>query len=275
MSPDFGASDFGTFWGGTLVRFRSTAALLALSVMMPVSAVKAGTITASYSALGGTNFEHVSMIYAGNSYSFATSKDFGTRSDDGPAGPGVDTLVTHHFVAYCVEIDQNLYIGQSNFHADVLPLLGSTTQLGGAPGSGPVVFDATRTLMMERLWGGFELMAVDKHTAAAFQLAVWEIAFDDDQTLANNGSLLHAPAVDLGDALSAASIAEGWLSQVRDLNIMLDTPSLLLLTDPFVQDLIAVAPAPNIPEPSSLVLALLGAPALAAFIRRRRRRRGR
>lgn len=242
----------------------------ALAALATAVSSQAGTITANYGALGGTNFEHVSLIYSGNAYSFPTAMAIGTRTDDAPAGPGVDTLVDHNFIAYCVETDQNLHINASNFHADVMPLLGATTQLSGAPGSGPVFFDATRTAMMERLWGGFEDAVVDQHTAAAFQLAVWEVAFDVDQTLVGGASLLHAPGVDLGNALSAASIAEGWLAQVRDLNIAIATSPLLLMTDPTVQDLITLAPPPNIPEPSSVVLAILGAAGAALFVRRRR-----
>ena len=213
----------------------------ALAALANFSPALGGTITANYGALGGTNFEYISMIYSGNSYSFPAAKAFGVRTDDAPAGPGVDTLIGHNFVAYCVETDQNLQINASNFHADVVPLFGTTTQLSGAPGSGPVFFDATRTVMMERLWGGFEGAVVDQHTAAAFQLAVWEVAFDLDQTLVGGASLLHAPAADLANALSAASIAEGWLAQVRNLNVLLDTPPLLLMTDPSVQDLITQA----------------------------------
>jgi hypothetical protein len=250
--------------------FHILALCAALGALATANSSQAGTITAHYGALGGTNFEHVSMIYSGNSYSFPTAKAFGTRTDDAPAGAGVDTLIGHNFVAYCVETGQDLGINTSNFHADVVPLLGATTQLTGAPGSGPVFFDATRTTMMERLWGGFESSVVDQHTAAAFQLAVWEVAFDVDQTLVGGASLLHAPALDLGDVLSAASIAEGWLTQVRNLNVALDTPALLLMTDPTVQDLITLAPVPNIPEPSSVVLALLGAFGLGMFVRRRR-----
>lgn len=251
--------------------FHILALSAALGALATAGSSQGGTITANYSALGGTNFEHVSMIYSGNPYSFPTAKAFGTRTDDAPAGPGVDTLVGHNFVAYCVETGQDLGINTSNSHADVVPLLGATTQLTGAPGSGPVFFDATRTAMMERLWGGFESAVVDQHTAAAFQLAVWELAFDVDQTLVGGASLLHAPAVDLGDALSAASIAEGWLAQVRNLNVVLETPALLLMTDPTVQDLITLAPVPNIPEPSSVVLAMLGALGLGLFARRRSR----
>ena len=251
--------------------FHILALCAALAALTTGGSSQGGSITANYGALGGTNFEHVSMIYSGNAYSFPTAKAFGTRTDDAPAGPGVDTLVGHNFAAYCVEIDQNLYINAANFHASVVPLLGAMTQLSGAPGSGPVFFDATRTVMMERLWGGFESAVVDQHTAVAFQLAVWEVAFDVDQTLVGGASMLHVPAVDLGNALSAASIAEGWLAQVRNLNVALETPSLLLMTDPSVQDLITLAPAPNIPEPSSVVLAAIGALGLGLFAQRRRR----
>jgi hypothetical protein len=250
--------------------FHILALSAALAALATASSSQAGSITANYGALGGTNFEHASLIYSGIPYSFPTAMAIGTRTDDTPAGPGVDMLVEHNFVAYCVETDQNLYINASNFHADVVPLLGATTQLSGAPGSGPVFFDATRTAMMERLWGGFESAVVDQHTAAAFQLAVWEVAFDIDQTLVGGASLLYAPAVDLGDALSTASIAEGWLAQVRDVNVVLATSPLLLMTDPTVQDLITVAPAPSIPEPSSVVLAIIGAVGLGLLVRRRR-----
>ena len=247
-------------------------ALSAAIGLLALSPLRAGSITADYGALGGTNFEQVSFVYNNNPYTFNTAQDQGTRTDDMPAGPGVDTLVPHAFIAYCVETDQNLYIGASNFHATVEPLLGSSTQLGGAPSSGPVFFDATRTLMMERLWGGFASQAVDQNTAAAFQLAVWEVAFDNDETLVGSGSLLHAQPADLANPNSPASIAEGWLAQVRDPGVVLPVQPLLLLTDPSTQDLITpfISGVPNTPEPASIALLAMGSLGLAIFARRKR-----
>ena len=88
--------------------FHILALCAALGALATANSSQAGTITAHYGALGGTNFEHVSMIYSGNSYSFPTAKAFGTRTDDAPAGAGVDTLIGHNFVAYCVETGQDL-----------------------------------------------------------------------------------------------------------------------------------------------------------------------
>jgi hypothetical protein len=231
----------------------------------------AGTLTANFSLLGG-NINQVSFIWNGNNVQFASGQEVPTRTDL-PAGPGVDTLVPQNFHAFCVEINQPVYVGgASNTYANVISLAGATTQTLGDPSDNPVTFDPTRVLMLERLWGGFESTVTTPLLADAFQLAVWELAFDTDHTLTTG--ILRASAADLATLNSVANTAQGWLAQVANLNVSLPLQSLLLLTDPNVQDLITASPdSPHVPEPSTLALAGIALGSVA--VGRWRSRRGR
>lgn len=254
-------------------------ALLAAFCVLSCGLAQAGSISATYGLLGGIpGLESANFVYAGNNITELADEYLGTRVDS--PGPGIDMQVPTNFDAFCVEFGQDILVPNGgpapvNVHADVVPLLGSVTSPGGAPNGGPVVvFDATKTLLIGRLWGNFQPGLTGHHDAAAFQLALWELAFDTDQTLIGPG-LLHASPVDLANPLSVEFLAESWLAQVRDLNQAMNTQPLLLITDtPLRQDLITPIGDPFItPEPSSLALAAMGALGLAGYARRRRRTR--
>lgn len=227
--------------------------LLATLALVAPRAACAGTLTANFSLLGG-NISQVTFLWNGNSGQYSSGQENAVRTDL-PAGPGVDSHVPQNFHAYCVELNQPVYVGgASNTYADVVSLAGATTNFVGDPDDQAVTFDATRTLMLERLWGGFESSVTTPLLADAFQLAVWELAFDTDHSLTTG--FLRAPAADLATVNSVAWIAQNWLAQVADLNVVLARQSLLLLTDPSRQDLITPTPSsPNVPEPTTFALA--------------------
>ncbi|MEK6644725.1 MAG: hypothetical protein AABZ08_12550 [Planctomycetota bacterium] len=182
----------------------------------------------------------------------------GTRQDQ-PAGPGVDIFVPPSFMAYCVELGEPLNVPATHTHPNVFPLLGSTTQAGGL--SGPVFFDATRTTNMERLWTNFSyLVQLAPSLSPAFQLAVWEVAFDDDMTL--QPQLGGRFWVDVGQMQPGTTdIAEQWLSDIRN-GAATAQSSLFLLSRNGSQDLITT------PEPS--VVSMLGLSVVVLFRRRLR-----
>lgn len=171
---------------------------------------------------------------------------------------GTDTLAPKEFDSYCVEIGEGIGEG-GNTHANVSHLLGSKTDLGGI--SGPVLFDAVRTENMEKLWGNFYAMiGNDSNKSAAFQLATWEIAFDDDLTLDDEGKLwVRHSQFQAG----ITDVAQGWLDAIRSGQAE-SRVGLLLLSGEGIQDQVTM-----VPEPATMAGIGFG---LAAIARKRRRK---
>jgi hypothetical protein len=228
-----------------------------------------GLLSAGAVALAGASaYGSGGMITEAYSFSFVGAANITTpftgpiRADtalfngdrlDLPAGPGVDTIVPDLFTAFCVEVGVPL----QNFGVHkVVPLLGSTTDPTGGPGPA-VLFDPLRTARVERLWGGFLGAVVDTNTAAAFQLALWEITYDTDMSLIAPGSFL----VGAGQfQLGISDVAQTWLSIV-DSAAPLPQPTLYLLVAPGNQDIITT------PAPGAAMLFGMG-----GFLAMRRRR---
>ena len=200
-----------------------------------------------------------------------------TRTDT--PGPGVDTLIPTNFRVFCVEVGQNIYVPQTSTFASVELL--STTQtppyFTTNPGNdtGPVVFDNTRTANLEKLYGSFYPNPTDTVTNDAFQLAVWKLAFDSDFSLTKDpGNPNQRMWVDPSNNPNptVTSDAQSYLNAIEadQTANLLPEAQLALLTDPTVQDqlaLIPVNPLNNVPEPASLSLL---APAGLFLFRRRK-----
>lgn len=205
----------------------------------------AGSIIANYTF---DLMQQVSVDYLGTPYSPNAARIQGVRTG------GTTTLLPgppYAFNTYCVELGQTIN-GGGQTHPNVTPLLGSVTNTGGI--TGPVLFDATRTDQLERLWGSFfPWIGNSQLNSSAFQLAQWEITFDNDLSLTSG-------VFQSGDAV--AGLAQALLNDVATgaANI---NQKLLLLSGPDIQD--QVTP---VPEPGTMLALGLGA---TAFLRRRKR----
>jgi len=129
------------------------------------------------------------------------------RGDRIDANPGTNTTIPDRYTAYCVELGIDLFNPTVSYTA--YDLLGGTTSSGGL--SGPVTFDAIRTDRLQRLWGTFEASVNSIGSSAAFQLAIWELAFDNDQTLVTGTLFVSGAQFQLG----VTDLAESYLSVIR------------------------------------------------------------
>lgn len=216
---------------------------------------RAGDISANYSFGFGVHGVDYSTNLPGNVGPITSNATMfqGTRTG------GTDTLVPFNFDSFCAEVGETL--GGSGTHPDVFPLLGSTTNTGGI--SGPVFFDPVRTSNLERLWGGYKSAVVDANSMKAFQLAQWEIIFDDDLTLVQGiGSRLWVEPWQFQAGVT--DYAQFMLGDIAS-NPNGPKAGLLLLTGEHIQDQVTL-----VPEPASMVAFGLGA---LALIRRRRSRK--
>lgn len=171
---------------------------------------------------------------------------------------GTDTLVPGDFRAYCVEIGETIG-GGIQAHPTVVLLSGATTNGGGI--SGPVLFDATRTAHLQTLWGSFfGAIGASADLSAAFQLAQWEISFDDDMTLAAGAGAKFWVDEEQAQA-GITNIAEGWLADIRT-GAVTNQQTLALLSGQGIQDLVT-----PVPEPGTVAALGLGA---VALLRRRK-----
>ncbi|MBL8086635.1 MAG: PEP-CTERM sorting domain-containing protein [Chthonomonas sp.] len=216
------------------------------------SAAYAGTLSATYASSFGKNVQFTLS---------SANKDQGTVQWNGTRTGGTDTLVPATYNAYCVELGEFINTGVNTTHQNVTPLLGSSTVPGG------VVFNSGRTDAMERLWGSYFGLVNTAEKSAAFQLAVWEIAFDNDLSLTNaSGNLVgrDRDASMSGIQLDPVSqIAQGWLMNVAT-GAATQRQKLLLLSGQGTQDLIT-----PVPEPASIFAIAVG----AAMLARRRKNR--
>lgn len=230
--------------------------LLLVAGIGAVVSAHAGTISSIYSKEFDKRVQFESTFGSGHN-------DVNTVRWLGDRTGGTDTNIADLYKAYCVEIGEFISTGVETTH-NVHPLLGSTTQSGGI--TGPVSFNATRTKNLETLWGTFHGSVMDDKTSAAFQLAVWETAFDDDLTLTDKTGKMYGVDRNAGAAGiqldTVSTLAQSWLTAVKT-GAATKTQALYLLKSDGAQDLIT-----PVPEPATMLA--LGA-GLAAIARKRRK----
>lgn len=202
-----------------------TTTLLALLATLAASA-NAGTITAHYNGLysqGAT--VNQDSVFAGN---VSTVTFEWTRTDT--PGPGVDNTLSSPFRAYCIEIVQNVS-GNTDYTYNVVS--------ASAHGFSPL-----QEILLGRLWASYQSSVVDSTSSAAFQLAVWELAFD-------SGADLSVGDFTASDPSASIMLAQGWLSAISSNSYSGGQAPISVLEHPSAQDQL-------VPTPGSLALLATG-----------------
>jgi hypothetical protein len=181
----------------------------------------------------------------------------------------LDTLVPGtSLTTYCIEGTQDVYLGQNTTFSSIL------TDVIGAPQDnvGSVyAMDAAKAAVLSKLWDAhYSQSLTSGHTAAAFQLAVWEIVNDGGITPDFDGGNFKAVGSD--NPSSEASLAKTWLTTLNDV-----TPTehyqLYALIDARLQDQVfGIDPPLPVPLPAALPvgLAALAGMGIVRHIRRKR-----
>jgi hypothetical protein len=193
-----------------------------------------GSVAASISGNGGASYMNV---LAGQFQGFFDP----TAEGDGPGAEADD-----FFRFFCIDISQYALGGP-------LPY---TRNLG--------VADATNSAQLTRLFDTFYGSLASADESAAFQLAVWEIWFDDDLSLSSgtfratsSAAVLTQANIYLGAAASGPTPA-GW--------------AFYDFTSPDAQDYLSATYAPPLrttPEPGTLILLCVAVLTAWAAMRRR------
>ncbi|MDX1800835.1 MAG: PEP-CTERM sorting domain-containing protein [Marinobacter sp.] len=116
-----------------------------------------------------------------------------------------------------------------------------------------------------RLYTGYHNDVTSADTSAAFQLALWELVDEDQQT---NGLDLTGGQFTATSFNTARATANGWLSSLSSIT---NGFNLFVLENDGSQDLLVFKPAPTVrvPEPGTLALMCLGLLVLGLRMRKR------
>lgn len=201
--------------------------------------------------LGSTARADVVATFDGtNPFAPANTTAFGTTVIDMPTGvfnftvvSSTDPRFSGSFQAFCADYFQAVSAGTEYVYTPVaiseLPDIGS---------------DPTKLARIQELFDRFFATSLTGNDpAGAFQLALWELAYDGTGTLdIDSGNFFATGGANV-------TIAQNWLDTLDDPTAASPTDSYTLvgLFNPSAQDQIAVALNP-VPAPAGVVLALLG-----------------
>jgi len=226
-------------------------------------------MTITVSVLGGTAFAGTVDVHLN---SLVTSRDFkywlGSTQRANPAGvfswtrTGGDhpSQPTGDFHSVCIEVDQYINFG-GNYTYNMIELEDGPKP-GLALGAGPM--GDTKADQIRKLWAAhYDEALTSNDKGAAFQVAVWETVYDDDDDLFAGG--FRARYTSLASAPTFVQLAQQWLNGVSGLTAMANLGAMSSCRQ---QDQIVMVP---LPAAAWAGMGLLGG--IAAIRRARRKAR--
>lgn len=208
---------------------------------------------------------------------------------------GVDPGFDDNLLGFCIELEQGISNGTRDFEYPAPDLSEAAASSAGTNQSANIPFGGIgdeRAARVRYLFDNYyQGTSIESWTNTnntpdvyAFQLAVWELAHDDDLTLAypgfgNNELGLWVGGVlgwrNSGTALAAVELAESWLESISTASVDSSYQSqqweLMLLADDHRQDLILSTGITPIPEPS-VYIGLSSALFSLLYIQKRQRK---
>lgn len=168
--------------------------------------------------------------------------------------PGSEINLGDKFKTFCIELVQGINQGDIVMY--------ETTSVANAPIPGPAM-GAAAADAISALWAQFWTPSFTNISAAAFQIAIWELVYDTGRDL-SSGNFFANPVQPTTDLDQAIALAQQWLSSIDDNGPKAEY--LIALSHPDYQDQITI-----IPEPSTLIM-WGGLAAMAIGLRSRRKR---
>jgi len=152
-----------------------------------------------------------------------------------------------NFTTFCIELTQDVWTG-AVFTYDINAL--EDVPPPGVSLASIVNGGMSKADYLRKLWALHEGQVVDGLTGAAFQTAVWDIVYDADFSLSVGNFRATG---------SATTLAQSWLTDVKNSQVAYTAPNLVALTNPEGQDQIAVAtPLPSAALGGVVVLGAMG-----------------
>lgn len=235
----------------------------------PAPHISTGTPTISlYTTSSGssTYVSNLAVMHGGAFQWNTVSNDTGIKLVD-----GLGTASSTDFTTFCIDLTQYIYPGQN--HAFTLTELSSAPK----PASGPLPasgMGANAAFYLQQLWAQHFTSIFSQATpalkntyASAFQLAIWEIEYEQGTTFNLAQGFLRV--TNSGDG-AVTSLASSWLSGLKNQSTYQGPLANLVALSAGYQD--QLAQIHSNPEPGSIAV-WLGVAAVGGFMRRRRSRR--
>lgn len=147
------------------------------------------------------------------------------------------------FTTFCIEINQPVRVGR--VHTYEVVELADAPFPGVGAGNGKGMGDE-KAYDIQRLWANYyDDIGNDNVKAAAFQIAIWEILYDQDLSLSRGAFQARYGSAD------PVRIAQGWL---KNLSWDGDLPELAALTSPTAQDQVFALPVSSSAPPAAIPL---------------------